>query len=103
VTVRRKLVYSIVTLGLVFLLIEGTAQFIWWRLEERSLRYTRYQGEQVLRNDGINFMKEPDDVLGYTLKPGNYPNQLWINDQRFPQRETTPIKRRPGYLRVVCM
>lgn len=102
-TVRRKLVYSIVTLGLVFLLIEGTAQFIWWRLEERSLRYTRYQGEQVLRNDGINFMKEPDDVLGYTLKPGNYPNQLWINDQRFPQRETTPIKRRPGYLRVVCM
>jgi lysophospholipase L1-like esterase len=102
-TIRRKLLYSIVTLGLVFSLIEGTAQFVWWRLEVRSLRYTRYQGEQILRNDAINFMKEPDDVLGYTLKPGTYKNDLWINDQRFPQRETTPIERRPGYLRVVCL
>jgi len=102
-TFRRKLVYSIVTLGLVFLLIEGTAQFIWWRLEVRSLHATRRQGEQILRNDAINFMKEPDDVLGYTLKPGNYGHDLWINDQRFPQRDAAPVARKPGYLRVVCL
>lgn len=102
-TIGRKLLYSILTLALIGLLIEGTGQLAWWALETRALRGTRNQGQQILRNDAVNFMKQPDEVLGYTLKPGNYGNDVWINDQGFGQRETIPIERRPGFLRVVCL
>lgn len=102
-TVQRKVLYSIVTLGLVFLLVEGTAQLVWWRLQIRAFESRKSRGELMLRNDAINFMKEGHVIYGYTLKPGNYTKDLWINEQRFPQRDRIPIERRPGYLRVVCL
>jgi lysophospholipase L1-like esterase len=86
-----------------FALIEGTAQFIWWRLELRALQRNKSRGQEMLRNDAINFMKEPHGVYGYTLKPGYYNSQLWINEQGFPQQDKIPVERRPGYLRVVCL
>ncbi len=93
----------VVTVLLVFAVIEGSARLIWWRLESRALRLTQLHGTEMLRGDAIHFMKEPDGVLGFTLKPGNYGASLWINSQRFPQRDTIPVARRPGYLRIACL
>jgi lysophospholipase L1-like esterase len=103
VTVQRKILYSAITLGLVFLVVEGTAQVIWRRLQARAFEDRKSRGERMLRNDAINFMKEANALYGYTLKAGKYSKDLSISEQRFPQQETFPIDRRPGYLRVVCL
>jgi len=100
---RKKVVFAIVTLVIIFAVIEGSARLIWWGLEWRALRLTKLHGTEALRGDAIHFMKEPDALLGYTLKPGNYGTSLWISSQRFPQRDIIPVTRRPGYLRIACL
>jgi hypothetical protein len=95
--------FTIVTLLIVFAVIEGSARLIWWGLEWRALRLTKLHGTEALRGYAIHFMKEPDALLGYTLNPGSYGASLWINSQRFPQPDIIPVTRRPGYPRIACL
>jgi lysophospholipase L1-like esterase len=103
-TRARKVLFATVTLLILLLVVEGLARLLWWRLEERSLRKTMKGGEQLLQNDAINFMKEPDSVLGYVLKPGfdGGRGQL-VGQQGFAQQELVPRERVPGNLRVAAM
>lgn len=102
-TWRRKLYFSLLTVALLVGILEGVARIIWWRIETSALASTKVAGEEVLRNDAIAFMKEPDGVYGYVLKPNFSSGNTFINEDRFPQRERIPIERQPGKLRVVCM
>jgi len=102
-TTRRKLLLSLLTLVMAFALIEVAARLIWWRLEVRALTRNKAHGQEMLRNDAINFMKQPHGIYGYTLKPGTYGSQMWINEQGFPQREVIPMNRQAGNLRIVCL
>jgi lysophospholipase L1-like esterase len=110
-TRTRKLLFSLLTVGLVFALIEGTGQFIWWRLESERLQLQRQAGEKILRNDAISFMKVPDGIYGYALKP-NFRRQvdyapgggeIVINPAGFHQRDVVPVARVDGRKRIVCL
>jgi lysophospholipase L1-like esterase len=99
----RKALFALASTLLFAFAVEGCARLLWWRLEDRALGQVRRHGEAVLRNDAINFMKQPHAVYGYVLKPGFARGGAVINSQGFAQRETVPITRVPGKLRVVAM
>jgi lysophospholipase L1-like esterase len=48
-------------------------------------------------------MKVADGRYGYTVKPGFQSGSVWINEAGFHQKDTVPVRRAPGRLRVVCM
>jgi len=103
-TPGRKASFAAVTLLVLLLIVEGLARVVWWRLEERSLRKTMQGGKLVLQNDAINFMKEPDPVIGYVLKPGfDGGRAMTISKQGFAQEEVIPAQRARGKLRVAAM
>ncbi len=103
-TFGRKLLFATVTLMIFLVVVEGLARLVWWRLEERSLRNTMQGAERVLQNDAINFVKQPDPVLGYVLKPGFDDGQGWlVNQQGFAQQELVPTEKAPGKLRIAAM
>ncbi len=83
--------------------VEGISRLIWWRFERISLRAHYQRGETTLRNDAINFMKVPDGVYGYTLKPGFRNDANTFNSQGFRQADDVPLRRLPGSLRIVCL
>ena len=66
----RKVLFAAIVVALLCGTVEGLARIVWWRLERASLRAHYEKGEAVLVNDGINFMKVPDGIYGYTIKPG---------------------------------
>jgi lysophospholipase L1-like esterase len=100
---KRKLGLSLLTVALTAGVIEGLAQFIWWRLESQVMQRQKLAGEQILRNDALNFMKIAHRVYGYTTKPGFRGSGIFINNEGFHQTDTIPIQRRAGRLRVVCL
>jgi lysophospholipase L1-like esterase len=102
-TWSRKLCFSLLTVALFLGLVEGTARLIWWRLESAALATRKTAAEEMLRNDAIAFLKEPDGLYGYVLKANFKNDNLFINDARFHQREHIPVRREPNKLRVVCL
>jgi len=100
---RKKLLFAALTFLGVFGAIEVVAQMIWFGLESRAFSRTRRQGEEVLRNDLIHFMKVADGHYGFVLKPGFSRGGSVVNEQGFGQREVISIERRPGTLRFVAM
>ena len=99
----QKMLLALITLAVFAGLVEGIARIIWWRLEVSAFAATKAKGEEVLRNDGINFMKEVDGVYGYVLKPDFDRGGMFINAQGFAQRDTVPVERVTSRLRVVAM
>ncbi|MBI3664679.1 MAG: SGNH/GDSL hydrolase family protein [Acidobacteria bacterium] len=102
-SVTRKLFYSLLTLSLFFLAIEGTARVLWRRLEARAFEERRERGAAVLRNDAVNYLREPSGIYGYALRPHAQAGAVYINGQGFHQRDEIPLARRPGFLRVICL
>jgi lysophospholipase L1-like esterase len=94
----KKIFFAFISLLLFAAIIEGAAYAIWLRLESHALAERYKRGEEQLRNDGINFLKQADRLYGYTLKPGSD-----INQQGFAQRDTVPLPRQPGFLRIIAM
>ncbi len=102
-SVRKRLAFALLTFTLFFALIEGIARIVWSRMEANVLAQVAKGGEAVLRNDAINYLKDPSPVYGYVLKPG-YQHDGWIvNEAGFFQREPVERARAPGTLRVVSM
>jgi lysophospholipase L1-like esterase len=102
-SVGRKILFTVVVIGCVCLAIEGVARIAWWRLERQSLKTHYMRGEAVLNNDAINYMRVPDGLYGYQMRPGFRNEHNSINSQGFHQREEIPVKRIPGSLRIVCL
>lgn len=99
----KKLAFAAVTLIVVLGAVEAVAQAVWLWLESRALAQTTKDGEAILRNDAINFLKVADGHYGYVLKPGFSRGGLVVNAQGFAQREPVAVERRPGTLRVIAM
>jgi lysophospholipase L1-like esterase len=93
------MVFALLTMLLAFGLIEGTARIIWWRLASRVMA----TGERELRNDGLNFMKVPHRVYGYTVKPNFRSPYIAINSAGFHQADEIPVERRANHLRILCL
>jgi lysophospholipase L1-like esterase len=102
-SVGRKILFTALVVGCVCLAIEGVARIVWWRLERQSLKTHYMKGEAVLNNDAINYMKVPDGLYGYQLKPGFRNEWNSVNSQGFHQPDDVPVKRMPGSLRIVCL
>ena len=102
-SITRKLFYSIVTVCVVFALIEGTARMVWRRLESQVFAERKARGEAMLRNDAVNYLRIGHGVYGYTLRPNSQAESVYINEQGFHQRDTIPAERRAGLLRVACL
>ncbi len=104
-SVGKRLLFSIITVLLVAAAIEGAARIVWWRLASRAFDQTRRRGEKLITGDpaAINFMKQPDGLYGYTLKPGFSQGGAVVNSQGFAQREVVPLERTPGALRVAAL
>lgn len=100
---NRKLVFSLLTAVLVFAMIEGTARLIWGILERRAFARQEAAGQEILRNDALNFMKVADGLYGYALKPDHQSGSIWINEAGFHQQDSVPVARTPGRLRVICL
>jgi lysophospholipase L1-like esterase len=98
-TTRKKIGFALLTMLLAFGLIEGTARIIWWRLASRVMA----TGERELRNDGLNFMKVPHRLYGYTVKPDFRSPYITINGAGFHQADEIPVGRRDGRLRILCL
>ncbi|HYM11838.1 MAG TPA: SGNH/GDSL hydrolase family protein [Bryobacterales bacterium] len=99
----RKLLYSLATLLVAFLAIEGAARVVWKRLESRAFTERRSRGEALLRNDAVNYLRVADGIYGYALRPGAKVGAVSINGEGFAQRDDVPQARRPGFLRVACL
>ena len=101
----KSIVFALVPVLLLFAAIEGAAQIYWLRLKRQALSAVRREGEDVLRNDAINFMKVLDPVLGYRLAPNlNVPaSQVVTTAQGFFQREPVAVERRPQSLRIMVL
>jgi UDPglucose 6-dehydrogenase len=102
-SVGRKILFTAVVIGCVCLAIEGVARIAWWRLERQSLKTHYMRGEAVLNNDAINYMRVPDGLYGYQMKPDFGTSTTRSTRQGFHQREEIPVKRIPGSLRIVCL
>lgn len=94
---------AVFTVVVLLLLVEAGARALWAGLEAWTFSRRLEAGEKVLRNDGIHFMKQSDGLYGYVLKPGFDQGSHFTNAQGFAQRDTIPIERRPGVLRLVAM
>jgi lysophospholipase L1-like esterase len=101
-TLRRKLLFTAITLVGVFILIEGSARLVWFLLERRALDHSR-AGRKVLKNDAVNFMKIADATYGYRLKPNFKMPGLTINSQGFHQRDEVPTTKTVSTLRIACL
>jgi len=102
-TWHRKLAFSILTFALGFVLIEGAARLVWWWLEQRAFQRQADATAAILRNDSLNFMKVADGITGYSMKPNFQHGGVWINDAGFHQKESIPLARTKGRLRVACL
>ena len=99
----RKVLLTATVVALLCVTVEGLARIVWWRLERESLRTHYQKGEAILANDAINFMKVPDGIYGYKIKPGFRNAGNTMNSQGFRQRSDVPLARTPGSLRIVCL
>jgi lysophospholipase L1-like esterase len=102
-TTGRKILFAVATVLVLFGLLEGVAQLAWWRLKERAFEQTKASGEKTLRNDMINFMKQADGTFGYVLKAGVDFAGNYINGDGFAQRDTVPLKKPAGALRLAAL
>ncbi len=102
-TWHRKLAFAALTVALVFGLLEGAARVVWWSLEQRSFQQQESAGYEILRNDATNFMKVADGMYGYTMKPNFEKGLVSINEAGFHQKDTVPVERTPGRLRLICL
>jgi lysophospholipase L1-like esterase len=100
---RRKVMMTVLVVVLLCAAVEGASRLVWWRLERTSLRAHYQRGEVILNNDAINFMKVPDGVYGYKMKPGFRNDNNTINSQGFRQSADVLLRRSPGSLRIVCL
>jgi lysophospholipase L1-like esterase len=100
-TVGRRLLFSLVTLTLVFGVIEAGCWIAWRVLETRAMRVRTEMGTEALKSNGINFMMKSDPLLGFTLQP-NHPVP-GTNSVGFAQRYEVPVARTAGKLRIVTM
>ncbi len=102
---RRKFLYACLTTAVFLLVIEGAARLAWRRLEARAFRQRQARGEAMLgpQHNAVNFMRMAHGIYGWTLRPNSQEGDVFINAQGFHQRDTVPLERRPGYLRVACL
>jgi lysophospholipase L1-like esterase len=99
----RKMLFSVVTLVALVGLLEGITTLVWWRLEEQAFVIRKAAGEQALRNDAVNFMKQADGTFGYVLKPLFSRGGHYINADGFPQRETVPLIKSSETIRFAAL
>jgi lysophospholipase L1-like esterase len=103
ISTRRKVAYTALMVVAMCGAVEGMARLVWWRLERASFR-TRYEkGEARLANDAITFLKVPDRIYGYTVKPGLRIDSQTTNSQGFRQRDDVLSSPVSGSLRIVCL
>src|SRR4029079_11026397 len=100
---RRKVAYTALLLAGLCGAVEGMARLVWWQLERKSFRARYEKGEARLANDAITFLKVPDRIYGYTVKPGLRINSQTTNSQGFRQRDNVLSSPVSGSLRIVCL
>lgn len=99
----RRIAFALLTFVIVFGAVEGVARIVWARLERNVLDQVAKGGEEALRNDVIQFLKEPSALYGYTLRPGEHQLGLFVSPERFFQRERVSRERTPGTLRILAL
>ena len=98
----KLVIFSLLPAVVLFLLIEGSAQLYWLYREFRATDAVAANGAKMLKNDAINFLKEPDGALGYRLR-ANLRGNLVSNSRGLAQREEVPYARANGSLRITCI
>ena len=95
------MVYSILPAAVLFGLIEGISWVYWVYLEKQAFNAVFANSEGAMNeNKIINFLKQPDGVLGYRLMQ-NIPK--WTNSKGFAQVEEVEERRVHGSLRVAAV
>ncbi len=99
----KRILFAVVTLCLLAVAMEGTARLVWKRLAARAFAATQQRGEELLANDAIQFLKRPDPLYGFILKSGLHETAIVTTAEGFAQRESVPLERTPGTLRLAAM
>ena len=99
----KLIVFSLLPAAILFAAIEGAAQLYWSYRAAMSMSAIAANGEKVLKNDAINFLKEPDGVLGYRLKPNLNTDNFVSNSRGLAQAEVNDYARAPQSLRLLCI
>ncbi|MDH3316274.1 MAG: SGNH/GDSL hydrolase family protein [Gammaproteobacteria bacterium] len=101
-TLVKLVIFSLLPAAALFLLIEGATQLYWLYREVRATNTVAANGEKKLKNDAINFLKEPDGVLGYRLR-ANLKTSIVSNSRGLAQAEEIPYRRTTQSLRIMCI
>ena len=102
-SIKKRILLSLITLFICLVIIEGSAQIVWQILEYKVFLFTKKRGEEVLRNDKINFIKQADGVFGFVLRPNFNKPGVSINQDGFSQREVVPIGKTSGVIRLAAV
>jgi len=101
---RLKLFFfSLAPAAILFCIVELSA--IMYLKYRASIAFTsiKQRGEYILKNDGINFMKEAHDIYGYKLKSNLDTGSIFVNNEGFFQRDSVPLKRDKDLLRIATL
>ena len=99
----KLVVFSLLPAAILFAAVEGAAQLYWAYRASMPMSAIAANGEKVLKNEAINFLKEPDGVLGYRLKPNLNIDGFVSNGRGLAQAEETDYARAPQSLRLLCI
>ena len=99
----KLVVFSLLPAAILFAAVEGAAQLYWRYRAAMPMSVIAENGEKLLKNDAINFRKEPDGVLGYRLKPNLSTDGFVSNRRGLAQVEENDYARVPQSLRLLCI
>ncbi|HYC64339.1 MAG TPA: SGNH/GDSL hydrolase family protein, partial [Reyranellaceae bacterium] len=97
-TIGRRLLFSLVTLVLVFGVVEAVCWAAWLALEARAMQVRTEKATENLKANAINFLVQTDPLLGFVLKPNNAASGT--NSAGFVQFDEVPIARTAGRQRI---
>lgn len=101
---KQKIFLFQFSLLIIFLVsIEAIAQLIWYYKKYTTFQAAYKKGEVWATRAGVNFIRIPDKILGYRLKPDQNLGSIVINKQGFSQPEEVDICRPKNSLRIMAV
>ncbi|MBX9670796.1 MAG: SGNH/GDSL hydrolase family protein [Candidatus Obscuribacterales bacterium] len=104
----RKVLFAALTLVLLLGAVEGAARLVWDHLEHEAMQDVAKAGHVAIKKIHVpksllEFMKQPDGLYGFKLRPGFHEGDQYVNKQGFAQHDEIPVEKTPDVLRIVAL
>ncbi len=104
----RKVLFASLTIALLLGAVEGVSQLVWSDLEREAMQNVMKAGNVAIKNIHVPksllvFMKQPDGLYGFKLRPGFHEGDQFISKQGFAQHDEIPLEKTPDVVRIVAL